>query len=615
MWRRIGLLLLALAAVLAAVAAAAFLFVERHEFGPLAERRAGKALGRPVSVAGLRVSPGRWIAVNLSGARLDNAPGGSRPAMAEVRRLTAEVDALSLLRGPVVVRRLAVEGLSVLLERAAGDTPNWRFGPAEPRPDGPVDRSWFPTLLDARLRGSEVAFRTSSGAVLRVRLDDVSLLAAGDAEPVRLAAEGAYNGVPVGLDAELQPFAAFRNAAEPFGTLLHFSSGGATLEFRGTMEAPLEVDGARGALSLAAPTLRPLLAIAGVRGEVDVPLRLAGALERTGDLWRLRGLSGALGPAEVTAGSLRLAEGGRGEPDSVAVDLAFDRLDLNEVLGSGVRGRRVDADLPLRVDRAPGALVDARLAARELLYGGVQAGDVAFEGTLRPGRIAVDSLALTHLGAAIRASGAVEAVGEDRGHAAVQVAVSGLDIQRLRRELGFGPIPIHGAMDASVAASGGGETLNAAARAARVSAVASMDGGRVGREVIETTSIDLRRLFRKAEGGSAVSCLLGVLDMQAGVGTVAPLRLRAADGTITGHARFDLNRRRFDLTIGSDPDTTNFFALDIPVRVYGTFADPSVWPARWSPAGRAMLAAGEDVRRLPAHLAEAARGNRCYRGR
>jgi hypothetical protein len=170
-------------------------------------------------------------------------------------------------------------------------------------------------------------------------------------------------------------------------------------------------------------------------------------------------------------------------------------------------------------------------------------------------------------------------------------------------------------MEARVAVSASGATLNAAAHGARVSAVVSMDGGGIGREVIETASIDMRRLFRKAKGMSAVSCVLGVLDMSAGVGTLLPVRVRAADGTIVGHASFDLHRRRFDLTIGSQPATTSAFALDIPVRVSGSFADPSVRPARWSAAGRALLAAGEDVDRLPPELGRFARRSRCFAGR
>ena len=88
-------------------------------------------------------------------------------------------------------------------------------------------------------------------------------------------------------------------------------------------------------------------------------LALAGAFERTGDVWSLTGAAGALAESAVTAASLRLAEGARGEPDDVAVDVAFDRLDLNELTGTGTRGARTDADVPLRVDRAPDTLLRA----------------------------------------------------------------------------------------------------------------------------------------------------------------------------------------------------------------------------------------------------------------
>jgi len=99
--------------------------------------------------------------------------------------------------------------------------------------------------------------------------------------------------------------------------------------------------------------------------------------------------------------------------------------------------------------------------------------------------------------------------------------------------------------------------------------------------------------------------------MRGGVGTVSPLRVRAADGTIAGMARFDLNRRWFDLTIGSEAKTTGFFALDIPVRVSGSFASPGVAPARWSDGGRALLAATDTVGHLPPGMRDLARRNPC----
>jgi hypothetical protein len=64
--------------------------------------------------------------------------------------------------------------------------------------------------------------------------------------------------------------------------------------------------------------------------------------------------------------------------------------------------------------------------------------------------------------------------------------------------------------------------------------------------------------------------------------------------------------------IGTQRDTTDFFALDVPVRVHGPFADPDIALADWSPASRSRLGAGDDVASLPPALAAFARANPCY---
>ncbi|WP_431268849.1 hypothetical protein [Dankookia sp. P2] len=186
------------------------------------------------------------------------------------------------------------------------------------------------------------------------------------------------------------------------------------------------------------------------------------------------------------------------------------------------------------------------------------------------------------------------------------------DLDTMRRAFGLRDLPLSGRLNGWVAMAAEGATLNAAAAGARVSAVVAMQGGRIAREVIETASIDLRLLFRSAQGTTPVSCLLGMLEMRAGVGEVAPLRIRSAEGTIAGTASFDLNRRQVDLVAGSVRSTTDFWALDIPVRVSGSFASPSIRPARWSADGRARLAAADNVAPLPARLRDFARANPCY---
>jgi hypothetical protein len=68
-----------------------------------------------------------------------------------------------------------------------------------------------------------------------------------------------------------------------------------------------------------------------------------------------------------------------------------------------------------------------------------------------------------------------------------------------------------------------------------------------------------------------------------------------------------------DLLIGSQEDTTNFFALDVPVRIHGHFDNPDLEPARWSSQGRAQMAAADNIAPLPPALRGFANQNPCLR--
>jgi hypothetical protein len=186
------------------------------------------------------------------------------------------------------------------------------------------------------------------------------------------------------------------------------------------------------------------------------------------------------------------------------------------------------------------------------------------------------------------------------------------DLEPLRRALALRELPLSGRVEGRLAVTATGRSLNAAARDAHVSAVLVMSGGSIAREVIEMASTDVRSLFRTARGRTRLACAIGVLDMKGGVGELAPLRLRSAQGMISGIASFDLHRQRLDLVIGSHRQTTGSFALDIPVRVSGSFAEPGVQPAQWSSAGRARLSAPDHTAPIPAALRDYARRSPCF---
>ncbi len=592
---------------------AALLVVPRVDLGPMVAARASAALGREVTVGSLHVSPGLTTAVALRGARLANIEGGTRPAMAEVARLDATLDLLALLRGEVVLRDAAADGFVLYLERAPGRRANWHFGdrPATPAPPGaaPADRSGFPVFRSLRLTRSEVVFRTTGGTELRTGLDEVTLAAAGVDQPTALHAKGSYNGEALTLEGALGSIATLRDAATPFPVTLRATARDTSLLYEGTSTDPLNVDGMDGRLTLAASTPKAILAMAGAAGGPEVPAEIAGHFTRQGDVWRLAEASGTLDGAALTAPMLELTEGGAGEPDTIVARLAVARLDLGRLAGESAG---VGEDMALGVPAMPDPLVRAEISAAGFSHPALSGTDAEAKLEVAPGRIRLDTRFVA-LGARIGLVGeALPAGNGARLSAGVQMREA--DIDRLRRALGVHAVPVGGRLSIDASLFAEAATLGAIRRVGRVSAVAGMTGGSIAREVIEMASTDLRALFRTSRGTTRVTCLLAAVTVNGTRGEAAPLRIRAGTGTIAGIATFDLGRRWLDLVIGSERASTDFFALDIPVRVSGSFENPNIVPARWSREGRARLERG-GFAPLPPDLMAIARRNPCYAGR
>lgn len=269
------------------------------------------ATGRRAALGGVSLHLGLTPRVVVEGTSLANLPGGSRPAMAQIRRLEASLAILPLLRGDIGFRSISIEGADILLERLPDGTPNWHLHPAAPEAAAPATPSPAPraetprravaigeiTLEDSRLTLPDPRFGTI--AIERARIED---LAGETAE--RITARLVLHGV--------------------------------TLDFTGAAPAapaPLRARLAAGRNSLAA------------EGRPGTPVTLDAALP---DAAALRPLIAALAPDLVLPATLpeiaaQLRLGPDGQP--VAATLQAGAADL-AALHDGLALTRLEASLP-----------------------------------------------------------------------------------------------------------------------------------------------------------------------------------------------------------------------------------------------------------------------------
>lgn len=601
-WGALGLVILLLL-----VAGGLVLALPRLNLAGPAAGWIGDRLGRTVSIASLHVLPGRVIRLRIEGARVANASWGSGPDLYALDHAELSVEAVSLLHGPARILTADVTGLRVLLEHGPGHQPNWRDGPPAAHPDN--GRDGFPSVRDLTGHDIRVEIRTSSGRSLVTALDSVGLHSADDHSPVRLQARGRQGDAPVELDATLHSFEEFRAAQSPFGTEFILSADDAVLQFAGTMTDPLNVDGAEGDLILNAPSLAPALAAGGAAGGEGIELHLTGRASRNGDEWALRDATGALSDNIITAANLALHEGSpvRGQPDRIDAEVAFDGLDAGGKSGGGGAG-----GFPLTTDADADPEVRAKISAGRVSFGDLTAMQVSLSAEMAGRELRLTDVA-GDLGGTRITGAATLARGRDSGRLQAQAVLSATDLQSARRLLGLRSLPLLGALQGQAEIDGTGATLDSAIDRARISTLLWMRGGSIAREVVEMASTDIRALFRTARGMTPVTCMILGVDLRGGAGTIGPMRVRAEGGTISGFGRVDLRRKTLDLSFASERRTTGALALDVPIRVSGSFANPSIAPARWSPQGRAALAAADSVAALPASLQREAARHACPR--
>lgn len=592
--------LLALFALLLLIIAGGALWLALGDLKSSVERLASDALGRRVVADRFIVTWGDPLHLELEGLRVANAEWGSTPEIITLKRFSADVDVTSLWQGVPRYRHLRANGLHVVLERDKQGIGNWKFGGGDAGDGGfaliPKNRRQFPTLLDFVLNDALITYRTYSGNVLRIRLDNVAIAAPDETSDASLKAAGAYNNMPLGLDAKTASFRDLRDAGKPFRADLALFGKTSRLALAGTLMEPLDFDGVAGDLRFNVEELDNLLAGFGLETSAPYPLSLNAYLTRQGDHWELTDASGKL-ESSVLRGQVTVDEGSRGAPDRIKANLAIDRLMLDRLLPSSGNS---DAPLSLTPPRDPGAQIEGQARVGSVRFRNVELKDVDLAARLGDQMIAVDRLRFPYAG------GRVQLQLEAKETLRAQANLDGLDAGTLAQMAGAPAGDIGGRINGRMSIEMPTGDVQRALAQGSGAAILTMTEGHIRRALIEKMSTDLRAIFRTKEGSAPIRCLGGILLLKNGIATVAPLRLRAQGAVVEGGGTIDFVQKRVDLTAKSNRKSTGFFALDLPIGISGPFDNLGAGLAadsekKWAPPrGPKLEALDPAIRKLAA---------------
>lgn len=590
---------------------------------PFAERYVSKMLDRQVHIGSLVIQWGNPLHVELGELRLANAQWGSVADMLRVEHVAADIDAKALWSGVLRYQHLTITKPVLVLERNPEGIGNWRFGAgsqsSQSHQDGglavvPKNRRQFPTLLDFALRNGLVTYRTYSGHVLKVRLDNVTVGATGDDAFVEIEADGAYNEADIRLKGQTQSFATMRDATVPFGTTFSLRRRSAKLDFTGTMREPLDFEGVQGPIRITAGKLSDILSIFHMTLSTDPAASLTADMSRQGNLWNLMDGKGTIATNDFK-GKLIVLEGNRGGTDDVSTELSFDQLDLDKLLAEGGGGEAEKkssgkgwAEFSLQTPDEDAPRVAAKIAAKQMTYGNFQVDDLFLDGKVGPGDVTLNETRFNLANSRFYMGGAIKPEG-DGGRLTASLSLEDGKIERFINLLFGESADVRGRVDGKAIINLSGSTLGAGLKNSDGALVLSVTEGRIARALLEKIATDLRALFRRGKGTAKISCMLGVMQVKNGMGTIESFKLRTPEANLNGDGRIDLSKQNINLFLQSEPDSTGFFALDVPLQISGNWENPKIRAASKSVSKDSVA---EHAEELPASLRQLVDENRCH---
>jgi uncharacterized protein involved in outer membrane biogenesis len=587
--------------------------------GPI-ERRLLAATGREFHIEGdLRVRLGLTPTISAEGLHLANAPWARGEEMLSIDRIDVSISLPRLFRRQVELPMLRLERPLVLLERNREGEANWEFHPRESAGE-PSRWSWnIGQLVVSRgeLRFIEQALDTD----LRLQVRSAEPPTAGTRAPLLAEGHGRYRNSGFEMAAKVDSPLDLRDPENPYHIDLRAVAGSTQARVTGAMRGPLQSEKFDVQFRLSGATLADLYRVIGVVLPDTPPYVLTGRLGRDGSVWSYRGFHGTVGDSDL--GGDVSYDTGRTRPllrgDLVSHLLDFDDLGgfVGAAPGTGEgetaspkqqrRARRAGETgrvLPQKEFHIPKLRAmdaDVKLSAQRIEARPMPIEAMTARLKLEDGRVTLDPLDFAAAGGTIDGRVQLDARSAPIG-ASMDLRAHRLELQKLFPTL---KAPGAGLVGGHARLAGNGNSVAQMLGGANGEAGVVMGRGRLSNLILELAGLDVAEALKFLVGKDRmVTVRCAYVDMEAadGVFTVRNFAFDTTDTLLLGEGSVDMGEEKLALRLKPRPKDISPVTLRGPLRVGGTFKDPSVLPEPAPLALRAVAAAALYALAPPAAL-------------
>lgn len=562
--------------------------------GPV-ERAVSAKTGREFHLGHLDVDLGRITTVRGERLSLGNASWSKRGAMAELHAAEIDVEFWPLLRGKLRLPEIRLEHPTLLLEAGNDSHPgNWVFDQSDG--DGSMPRLGRLLVTNGRLQYIDDASRSDVDVAINSLAPPSSDQRAA---PIGIDGKGRWKGYPFSLKGNTASPLELSQSEHPFRIDLRGSAGATRTHVRGTLTNPFQFRVFDLQMALSGQDMEDLYPLIGVAMPSTPPYKLDGRLRRDGDVWRYEKFTGTAGDSDLS-GTAEIDL--RNKRPFLRADLASKRLDFDDLAGfvgappkTGTNesanaeqkkqaaqlaaSARVLPTTPYDLSKLRSMDAQVRWRAQRINAPSWPLDDMDASLTLKDGLLQLDPLNFGVAGGDIRST-----IGMDARKAVIttqlKASIRGIRLDRLFPDATLAK-QASGAIGGELDLRGRGNSIAAMLGSADGSIGVGMGRGHVGNLIMELAGLDiaesLKYLLTK-DRQIPVRCIFGDFGVQDGLMQSRALAFDSTDTIIVGEGNISLKNETLDLLLRPRPKDRSILSLRSPLRIGGTFKDPSFRP-------------------------------------
>lgn len=604
--KRIILISACVMVALIVAAAAVVATYDYNKLKPQIENAFKEATGRRLTLKGsldLKIRLNPTLVVN--DAAISNAPWGTGPHMAEIRRFEVQLSLIPLIFRRLDVKRIVLVNPDILVETNAAGESNLDFlkeastGKAKETQQGPGGSKVRLTVGEMKIKDGRLTYRngkTHTSYVVVLRRFDASAKSAGS--PLKLSIDGSYNGKPFEITGNAVPLASLNDPSRPWPFDLKVSMAGARITAGGSIRDVAEARGLDLRVTAQSKDARRTGEVLGaslpVQGALDLSCRVTDPRPKVYQISNLKALAGGsdiAGTVGVDISKPRLR---------LTADVRSNRLDLRSPAGKGKpagAGRpsntgKVFPGSPLPLDPLQSIDVAVSLKAAEVLTSQIVLRNLAMRADLADGRLTVSPLSAAVSGGSL--DGRLDVVSKGKtARVAANLTIKRLDVGAMLRELKKSNV-LEGHADVNVNVSGSGASVAGIMAGLNGTAYAIMGEGKINNKYMgilgSNIASGLLRMVNPLstqKPATSVSCMVCGFRMKSGIAETTALVLNSDYMSVVGNGTIDLRTEGLDLSLkpiakeGIGTGLTGKINLSLgeltrPFKLAGTLSHPSL---------------------------------------